>query len=63
MAELIPTFDELRLLAALRRNKNGGIVKIIINVWTFDIEPIGNVERIGKGMLTDTQLDKKVVTA
>ncbi len=62
MGELIPTIDELKLLLALRRHKHRGTIKLILNTWTLDIEPIGNIERIsstGK----NRPLDKKVVTA
>ncbi len=46
MGELIPTIDELKLLSALRRHKNRGIIKLIINVWEFTIEPVGNIEYV-----------------
>lgn len=63
MGELIPTMDEIKLLSALRRYKNRGTAKLILNTWTLDIEPVGNIERIGSAIPKNRPLDKKVVTA
>jgi len=63
MGKLIPTMDELKLLLALRRHKNKGTKKLILNTWTLDIEPVGNIEHIGSRLSVDRSLDKKVVTA
>ncbi len=63
MGELIPTADELKLLLALRRRKHTGTIEVILNVWTLDFKPVGNIEYIGTKNKANRLLDKKVVTA